>query len=71
MVVPWQVPYQPDYIKRVVAEAKAQEEGTAQLMTQRIASSSEASTSQASQDADDQFNTDVRTCCMPYCRPWW
>lgn len=64
------MPYQPDYIKRVVAEAKAQQEGTAQLMTQRIASSSEASTSQSSQDTEDQFNTDVRTSCLTSSHTW-
>ena len=64
-----QVPYQAAYIKRLVAEATAKEEGSTELMTQRITSSLDASTSQPSADsadeADGQFNTDVRPPTLP------
>ena len=55
-----QVPYQLTYIKRLVAEATTQQESSAPLMTQRITSSQDASTSDAA--PDPQFNADVRPC---------
>ena len=65
MLCAWQVPYQLDYVKRVVAEAKAKREGTSQLMTQRltssvdITSSMDAAAAPPEPAADGQFNTDV------------
>ena len=52
-----QIPFQLDYVQQVVAQAKERQEGTA-LMTQRIASSQEASTSEPA-EPDPQYNTDV------------
>lgn len=63
----WQVPYQLDYVRRLVDEETAKREGRvpAQLLSQRLTSSQEASTSgqsaEGAAEADSaQFNTDVR-----------
>ena len=68
-----QVPYQLDYVRRLVDEEAAKREGhvPAQLLSQRLSSSQEASTSgqgpeaAASEPDSAQFNTDVCTLLWP------
>ena len=68
------MPYQLDYVRRLVDEETAKREGRvpAQLLSQRLSSSQEASTSGQGPDAaaaleadSAQFNTDVCTPLRP------